>query len=110
MMRISAAAILVTITLITQSPQTPLPVIDMHLHAGSADDNGPPPLAICTSPTELATWDPARPFAEGFMARLKNPPCADPVWSPKTDAELVSQTIAAMTRRNVYGVLSGSVD
>ena len=26
----------------------PLPVIDMHLHAMAADDQGPPPLGMCT--------------------------------------------------------------
>jgi len=44
------------------------------------------------------------------MALLKNPPCADPIWSPTTDAELLSRTMAVMERQNVYGVLSGTPD
>lgn len=39
---------------------------------------------------------------------LKSPPCADPVWSPLTDAELMSQTIKVVERLNIVGVLSGS--
>ncbi len=30
------------------SAQERLPIIDMHLHAHAADEQGPPPLAICT--------------------------------------------------------------
>lgn len=86
------------------------PVIDMHLHALAADDQGPPPLAVCTPFDRFAAWDPARPFADAFMAMLKQPPCKDPVWSPKTDEELMAQTIEVMERRNVFGVLSGTPD
>ena len=90
--------------------QEPLPVIDMHLHALAADDQGPPPLGMCTPFDGFASWDPARPFGDGVMARLKEPTCKDPVWSPRTDAELMAQTIEVMKRRNVFGVLSGTPD
>lgn len=83
------------------------PVIDMHLHAFSADAQGPPPLAMCT-PMRLPAWDPARPYGELFGKAAKQPTCEDPVWSPMTDAEVMSGTIAAMQRRNVIGVLSGT--
>jgi predicted TIM-barrel fold metal-dependent hydrolase len=39
---------------------------------------------------------------------LKHPACGDPVWSPRTDGELMAQTIEVMNRRNVFGVLSGT--
>ncbi|HEU0224951.1 MAG TPA: amidohydrolase family protein [Steroidobacteraceae bacterium] len=87
--------------------ETPPPILDMHLHASSADANGPPPLAICAPFPEYPLAD-GRPWGERFLAWQKQPPCADPVWSPETDEALMRQTIAVMERRNVYGVLSGT--
>jgi predicted TIM-barrel fold metal-dependent hydrolase len=87
--------------------QTPEPVIDVHVHAQSANDNGPPPLGLCVPPKEMWSWDGVQPWPQAFISSQKNPPCDDPVWSPMTDDELRDQTIAAMDRRNVYGVLSG---
>ena len=104
------AAVLLPLLAVPAAKQTPLPVLDMHLHAGAANDNGPPPVAICTSPMDMPTRDPARPWGEATRERVTKPPCANPVWSPATDAALLSDTVAAMKRRNVYGVLSGSID
>jgi hypothetical protein len=86
-----------------------LPIIDMHMHAYPADAMGPPPLAMCT-PMKLPVWDPARPFGALFMEMAKQPPCDDPVWSPATDEEVMSQTLEIMERRNIFGVLSGTPD
>ena len=85
----------------------PLPVIDMHMHAFPADANGPPPLAMCT-PMTFPVWDPAMPYGPVWMEIQKQPPCDDPVWSPETDEELLAQTVDAMERRNIIGVLSGT--
>jgi uncharacterized protein len=84
------------------------PIIDMHLHALAADQQGPPPVGICTPIEAFPTWDPAQPYGATFMRMLKQPPCNDPVWSPKTDTELMIQTIEVMNRRNIFGVLSGT--
>lgn len=83
------------------------PILDMHLHAMAADQQGPPPLAMCT-PMGFPAWDPAEPYGQAFMRLQKEPPCDDPVWSPETDEELLRRTVAAMERRNVVGVVSGS--
>ena len=89
--------------------QDRLPVIDVHLHALAADQQGPPPLAMCTPIPEFPAWDPASgPYGATFMAMHKDPPCDDPVWSPETDEELMQETIEAMERLNVFGVLSGT--
>jgi uncharacterized protein len=85
----------------------PEPVIDMHMHALAADEQGPPPMAMCTPFEEFPDWDQRQPYAEIFMDRFKRPRCKDPVWSPRTDEELMRQTMTAMERLNVYGVLSG---
>lgn len=84
------------------------PVLDMHLHALAADQQGPPPLAMCTPIQEFPAWDPATPYGQTFLAMMKDPSCDDPVWSPETDQELMRRTIAVMERRNVVGVLGGT--
>lgn len=86
------------------------PILDMHMHALAADAEGPPPLAMCTPWSPSLVWDPSRPYPETFMDWLKQPLCADPVWSPKSDDEVMTQTTEVMKRRNIFGVLSGPAE
>jgi len=83
------------------------PIIDMHVHALAADAQGPPPLGMCTPIRGFDAWDQRRPYSDQFLERLQRPPCPDPVWSPRTDDEVRSRTLAVMDRLNVIGVLSG---
>jgi predicted TIM-barrel fold metal-dependent hydrolase len=83
------------------------PIIDMHVHALSADDQGPPPLAMCTPMDPMPTWDAGRKSMESFLEPFKQPACADPIWSPMTDEEVMTRTLAIMNRRNIIGVVSG---
>ncbi len=85
----------------------PAPIIDMHMHALAADEQGPPPLGMCTPIEEFPAWDQRKTYAEIFIGRLKTPTCKDPVWSPTTDEAVMRETLAAMERLNIYGVLSG---
>lgn len=102
-------ALLLTTLLFLTAPASaaPAPVIDMHMHAFTADAQGPPPMAMCTPFDEFPVWDQRKDYADIFMDRFKHPTCKDPVWSPTTDQALMADTLAAMERRNVYGVLSG---
>ena len=84
------------------------PVIDMHLHAMGAADQGPPPLGVCPGEMAGAAHDPAKPWGAGFMERVKAPICDDPIWSPETDEALRDQSLAELERLKVIGVLSGS--
>lgn len=85
------------------------PIIDMHLHALAADDNGPPPLAICVPLVpNLPPLDPEQVWEDVFIEALKKPSCADPIWSPTTETELLQQTIEVLERRNIIGILSGA--
>jgi len=84
-----------------------LPIIDVHLHALSANSQGPAPIALCT-PADIPVWDQRTPYPEVWLQVLKNPSCSDPVWSPQTDDELRSETIAVVERRNIFGILSGT--
>ena len=90
--------------------QKPDPIIDVHLHAMAANSQGPPPLAMCAPFEMMPVWDQTKPYAATFMRLFKDPPCKNPVWSPKTDREVMTQTIEVMNRLNIYGVLSGKPD
>ena len=91
----------------TAGAQQRLPILDVHVHALPADAQGPPPLGLCTPIDPFPAWNPTAPYAATFMALFKAPPCANPIWSPKTDQELMVQTIDVMKRLNIVGVLSG---
>src|SRR5688572_5605416 len=107
---IAAATVLVAAVLrapAASSQRQPDPIIDMHMHALAADEQGPPPLGMCTPFPEYTAWDPKAPYPDLFLSKFKKPVCADPIWSPMTDAELMNQTIAIAERRNIVGVLSG---
>ena len=83
------------------------PVIDMHLHALAATAQGPPPMGMCTPIDSMPGWDPIAPFPQVFIEVFKKPACANPVWSPTTDVEVMTRTLDVMKRHNVIGVLSG---
>ena len=106
MKTVTLCALLVPIVLSVHAQEPP--IIDMHLHANAADEEGPPPVAICTPIYPFPAWDPAEPYGVTFMRMLKNPPCDDPVWSPMTDELLMTETLNVMKRRNIFGVLSGT--
>ena len=87
------------------------PILDMHLHATTAADQGPPPMAMCTPIPEFSAWDQRRPYPEVFLEGFKTPvACPDPILSPMTDDEVRTRTLAVMDRLNVIGVLSGPAD
>ena len=107
-MRIGVAFFLLVLLGASAGAQERLPIIDMHLHALAADDQGPPPVAICTPISRFPAWDPVQPYPAAFLAFIQKPECADPVWSPVTDTALMGETIEVMRRHNVFGVLSGT--
>jgi uncharacterized protein len=90
-----------------QAPAVPPPILDVHLHAMRATDQGPPPLSFCMPITEFPVPRTGSEWPETFMRLQKEPPCAEPVTSPMTDEELLRRTLAIMERRNVIAVTSG---
>ena len=107
-MRIAATFAASLLAVSAPAQQRALPIIDVHLHASTADENGPPPLGLCLPVQEWPTHDERRqPWEQTFLEWQKKPPCSDPVWSPLTDKEVMEQTIAVLERRNIIGVLSG---
>lgn len=92
---------------LTGVAQTPLPIIDMHLHASPADVQGPPPLAMCLPTTTWGAASSGSAWPLQMLDAYEEPACDDPIWSPETDEELMEQTVAIMERRNIIGVVSG---
>ena len=108
-MRTLLVCIAATVLVASTAAQQREPIIDVHMHAATADSQGPPPLGMCTPSETFPAWDPASgPYGAVFMSRFKQPQCTDPVWSPTTNDELMRQTIEVMERRDIIGVLSGS--
>jgi uncharacterized protein len=103
----SIAFALTMFTASAAQAQVPHPVIDMHMHALPVNEQGRPPMGMCTPFEDFPVWDQRRSYSDIFMERFKHPTCKDPVWSPMTDEALMRETLAVMERRNVYGVLSG---
>jgi len=86
----------------------PDPIIDVHLHALSADGQGPPPQSFCAPSTGWAPADTGAGWGDQFSAIFKNPPCAHPIVSPMTDKDLMDRTLTILKRHNIYAVTSGS--
>lgn len=105
-MAVALAFVLAGALLTPAKAQAREPIIDMHLHALAADDQGPPPLAICAPISPMPVWDQKTPWAESLIAFFKHPVCRDPIWSPMTDAEIMRRSIAIMERRNIIGVVN----
>ena len=91
-----------------QAQKRPLPVIDMHLHALHANDQGPAPLSIGAPFQDLGLNDPKDDFREVFMKALKTKMWADHhLTSPSTDDSLRQMTLSLLRKHNVYAVTSG---
>src|SRR5687768_6939941 len=102
-------ALLLALAAATQAEARPRqPIIDMHMHAMGVADQGPVPMAMCTPFPEFPVWDQRRSYEEIFLERVTRPTCPDPVWSPTTDEALLKETISAMERLNMYGMLGGT--
>jgi hypothetical protein len=81
-----------------------LPILDMHLHAREAAHYGETGMPMCAPVERMPRWDQRFPV---FGDTTAPPVCSAPFFSPATDREVLSQTIASMERHNVFGVLGG---
>lgn len=102
----NCARILAVLTLfaMTAQGQGRPPILDMHMHARTAAHYGPPPLPMCAPVERMPRWDQRKPFGEDPDTPA---PCKTPLWSAKTDAELLQSTVAVMKRHNIIGMLGG---
>jgi predicted TIM-barrel fold metal-dependent hydrolase len=81
------------------------PIIDMHLHARSADYFGANPPPMCAPFTVIPHSDPKGGVLEGM--EFNGPPCAQPIPAATSDEAMLGETLAAMEKHNIYGVVSG---
>lgn len=103
----AVAALMISAVCAPSVGQARDPIIDMHVHALAADDQGPPPLAMCTPIDPMPTFDASQPPMMNVLAIFKNPACSDPIWSPMTTEEVMRRSLEVMERNNVIGVVSG---
>lgn len=84
------------------------PIIDMHLHARAAGYAGQDPPPMC-APFEIM---PRSANAAGVYEGMTfdEAPCANPIQPAATDSQVMQDTIAAMERLNIFGVVSGEPD
>lgn len=82
------------------------PILDMHLHALAADQQGPPPLALC-SPITMPVWEADHAPLENFGTLFSGRECKDPIVSPMTDDEVMTRSLAQLEKYNVFGLVSG---
>jgi uncharacterized protein len=89
----------------------PLPVIDMHLHALRANDQGPAPISVGAPFRDLGITDPKDDYRKVFIKALKTNSWADSfLTSPTTDDSLRNLTLAVLRRNNIYAVTSGAIE
>ncbi|MBX7540184.1 amidohydrolase family protein [Qipengyuania sphaerica] len=112
-MRIHTLAIALSIglaaTASAQSPAYEGPVIDMHVHATTADSNGPPGMPLCPGVGDFA-WDGQGSWAQHLGMNVLGRKCENPLAGSPTDEALRDETIAAMRAHNVRCLLSGQKD
>ena len=81
------------------------PIIDMHLHAEHVADYGPTPT-VCSDNRGIVWngWDPRTPLDPSTVGA-----CAAALWhAPKTDGDLLRQTITMLERHDIRAVTTGT--
>jgi predicted TIM-barrel fold metal-dependent hydrolase len=81
------------------------PIIDMHLHARAAHYTGDDPPPMCAPFRIMPRSDPGKGVYEGMTFDAQ--PCDTPIPAATTDEAVMTETIAAMRRLNIHGVVSG---
>ena len=78
-----------------------LPVIDMHIHANSVSNAGPPD----EPPLEMPYNDPSNPWPETFSKWYSDPPDKNPA---RTDEELMKYSLEILEKHNIYAMVCGT--
>jgi uncharacterized protein len=86
--------------------QTRTPIIDMHMHARTADHYGRPPQAMCANVKRMPLWDQTKSFSD-FLASQTGPPPCKLILSPETDDALFNGILSEMRRFRMIGMLGG---
>lgn len=81
------------------------PIIDMHLHARAADYAGENPPPMCAPFEMMPRSDNRNGIYEGMT--FDRQPCESPIPAAASDEQVMRDTLAAMDRFNIFGVVSG---
>jgi predicted TIM-barrel fold metal-dependent hydrolase len=92
----------------TAAIAAPAPIIDMHLHATGAADQGPPPVVVCAPYDVIPTHDVTKGAPPYGVYAFKSVHCANPIWSSIDDAALERESLEELRRFNIVGVTSGT--
>jgi uncharacterized protein len=87
-----------------------LPIIDMHLHALLANDQGPAPLTIGAPFDNFGPFDPKNKYLNYFYALTHSHNSINTVTSPGTDDSVRNLTIAVLNKHNIFAVTSGDIE
>lgn len=85
--------------------QSPPPIIDMHLHVRAARYSGDNPPSMCAPFAVMPRSDNRVGVYEGMA--FNQEPCSNPIAASSTDEQVMRETLAAMERFNIFGVVSG---
>ena len=79
-------------------------IIDVHLHAHTLSMYGNPIPTVCTNDQTIVYpgWDPSEKFD---FARMKT--CANRLSAPRSDAQLLRETLEILERYNIMAVTTG---
>lgn len=86
------------------------PIIDMHLHALHAADQGPPPVIICAPYDDLPIRDPQWSGQRYFGEIFKKPICRHPLTSAPDDDTLQQRSLALLKQYDITAVTSGPAE
>lgn len=102
----SVHAIVLTFWGVPVAGQTPLPIIDMHLHAHTLADYGGG-VPVCTNDQDISFpgVDPREPITIGKLLR-----CASPLSPPSSDQEIRDQSLAMLRKYNIWAVTTGDLE
>lgn len=107
---LSTLLALIICTTLPAQEKKKLPIIDMHLHAVPADDQGPPPLSIGLPFRDWSANDPKNDYGATFIGALKTGSWAQhSTTSPLTTDSLQAQTLRVLSENNIYAVTSGDL-
>jgi predicted TIM-barrel fold metal-dependent hydrolase len=84
------------------------PILDMHLHVRRAGYMGPNPPPMCVPFAVMPRWNNAKSAEEGLEFNVT--PCESPIAAATSDAQLLRETLEAMRRYRIIGMVSGEPD
>lgn len=91
------------------------PIIDVHLHAFAVDQPGPGrpgkvPASVIVGYGADLRFDASQPWRSVIGELRTNPRGSAPFWASRSTEELRRQTLEAMIKLDIRGVVSGPVD